>query len=320
MERRTLARAAPPACGGEPDARISVIVLTHSRAAELARTLHQLCALPERPPLIVVDNDSQDDTAAMVERDFPDAVLIRAPHNLGAAGRNLGAAAARTPYIAFCDDDTWWAPGSLAAAADLFDRHRSVAALTARVLVGAERREDPTSSQMAASPLPPHPDLPGTPILGLLAGASAFRTSAFLAMGGYHPRFFLGGEEAVLALDLASAGWSLLYQPQLTVFHHPSPLRNPERRQRLLARNAVWTAWLRLPAASAIWFTLRSAPQVWQDAGGIRGWWETLRGWRWVRRQRRVLPPAVDALRLLLLHRRSGQRPAQPDRGAAHAR
>ncbi|MGB7480132.1 MAG: glycosyltransferase, partial [Burkholderiaceae bacterium] len=107
--------------------RISVVVLTHGRAAELARTLRQLRALPERPPLIVVDNASPDDTAAMVARDFPEAVLVRAPRNLGAAGRNLGAAAARTPYVAFCDDDPWWAPGSLAAAADLLDRHRSVA-------------------------------------------------------------------------------------------------------------------------------------------------------------------------------------------------
>ena len=60
--------------------------------------------------------------------------------------------------------------------------------------------EDPTSSQMAASPLQPHRPLPGPPILGLLAGASAFRTAAFLSMGGYHPRFFLGAGETVLAL------------------------------------------------------------------------------------------------------------------------
>lgn len=300
--------------------RISVVVLTHGRAAELARTLRQLRALPERPPLIVVDNASPDDTAAMVARDFPEAVLVRAPRNLGAAGRNLGAAAARTPYVAFCDDDTWWAPGSLAAAADLLDRHRSVAALTARVLVGPERREDPTSSQMAASPLPPRSGLPGRPILGLLAGASAFRTSVFLALGGYHPRFFLGGEETVLALDLASAGWSMLYLPQLTVFHHPSPLRNPDRRRRLLARNAVWSAWLRLPAASALAVTLRAAPQVWRDAGGIHGWWETLRGWRWVRHQRRVLPPPVEEMRRCLLRWRTEQERRSPDRGAAHAR
>ena len=94
--------------------RISVVVLTHERSAELARTLKLLCALAEQPPVIVVDNDSQDDTVVMVERDFPAVSLVRAPRNLGACGRNLGAARVRTPYVAFCDDDTWWAAGSLA--------------------------------------------------------------------------------------------------------------------------------------------------------------------------------------------------------------
>lgn len=300
--------------------RISVVVLTHERSAELARTLKHLCALPEQPPVIVVDNGSQDDTAMMVERDFPAVSLVRAPRNLGACGRNLGAARVRTPYVAFCDDDTWWAAGSLAAAANVFDRYPYIAAVSARVLVGAEQREDPTSSQMAASPLQPHRPLPGPPILGLLAGASAFRTAAFLAMGGYHARFFLGAEETVLALDLASAGWSLVYLPQLTVFHYPSPMRNAGRRRRLLARNAVWAAWLRLPLSSALAVTFRCAPQIWQQDGGMRGWWETLRGLRWTWRQRRVVPPAVEAMRRRLRQWEARQAQAQAQRKTVHAR
>ena len=298
MRRRPLGHGAPRH-HARPDCEkpVSVVVLTHQRAAELARTLRHLCALPEQPPVIVVDNDSQDDTVAMVRQDFPSVALVRAPRNLGASGRNLGAARVRTPYVAFCDDDTWWGAGSLALAAGLLDHYPHIGALTARVLVGPEQREDPACRQMSASPLRSIVPLPGPPILGLLAGASVFRTGAFLAAGGYHPRFFLGGEETVLAFDLASAGWSLGYAPQLTVFHYPSPLRDAKRRRSLLARNAVWTAWLRLPVSSAIACTFRCAPQIWRDAGGIGGCWETMRGLRWILPQRRVLPPPLDAMR-----------------------
>ncbi len=300
--------------------RISVVVLTHQRAAELKRTLHQLCTLPEMPPIVVVDNASQDATVGMIERDFPSVSLVRAPRNLGAAGRNLGAARVRTPYVAFCDDDTWWAAGSLHLAADLLDHYPRVAAVSARVLVGRELREDPTSARMSTSPLPPNESVPGPPVLGLLAGASAFRTDAFLAMGGYHPRFFLGGEEALLALDLASAGWLLAYAPQLTVFHYPSSLRDAVRRRSLLARNATWVAWLRLPATRAIACTLQSAPRIWRDAGGINGWMETLRGMRWALRQRRVLPSEIENMRRQLQHWESRPKPARQATATARAR
>jgi len=302
MRRDWLASPACPEFNGRdgPESRISIVVLTHQRPLELARSLRHLCALPEQVPILVVDNGSNDGTCAMLEREFPQVAVIKAGRNLGAAGRNLGAAHVMTPYVAFSDDDTWWAPGSLALAADLLDRYPQVAALTARVLVGTEQREDPTCAQMAASPLSRSEPLPGKPILGLLAGASTFRNDAFLATGGYQPKFFLGGEETLLALDLVSKGWTLLYVPALTVFHYPSALRNPERRRKLLTRNAVWSAWLRLPAPLAIARTMELAPDVWRDAGGIRGWWEALRGLPWALRHRRVIPPAVETMWRLL--------------------
>ena len=85
---------------------------------------------------------------------------------------------------------------------------------------------------MADSPLDAPVTLPGRPILGLLAGATAFRRDAFMQAGGYHPRYFLGGEEALLALDLYRAGGWLVYAPRLTVHHHPSPQRGAHARPR----------------------------------------------------------------------------------------
>lgn len=54
-----------PAEPGRPagaDPRLTVVVITRNRRPELDRTLTRLAALPERPPVIVVDKGSEDDT------------------------------------------------------------------------------------------------------------------------------------------------------------------------------------------------------------------------------------------------------------------
>ncbi|WP_269508925.1 glycosyltransferase family 2 protein [Burkholderia sp. IMCC1007] len=287
-------RVTPPRAPLPPrEPRVTAIVLTYRRATELARTLARLTELPDRPAIVVVDNASDDDTAALVRTRFPHVTLVHAPANLGAAGRNLGVALARTPHVAFCDDDTWWAPGSLAAAANLLDAHPLVAAVTARVLVGPEQREDPTCRLMADSPLDAPVALPGRPILGLLAGATAFRRDAFLSAGGYHPRYFLGGEEALLALDLCRAGAWLVYAPHLTVHHYPSMQRDIRTRMSVSTRNAVWTAWLRWPARAALAHTVRMLPRLWRGRGVAR----TFAGLPWILRERRPIPPHVERMR-----------------------
>lgn len=281
-----------------PPCRISVVVLTHNRCDALRHTLRQLTELPERPPIVVVDNASSDATVAMLAADFPQVSLLRAPANLGAAGRNLGAAAACTPYVAFCDDDTWWHPGSLALSVALLERHPTIGALSARVLVGPECRDDPTCVRMGCSPLS-SVGLPGRAILGLMAGATVFRREAFQQAHGYHPRFFIGSEESLLSLDLAVLGWTMVYVPELVVHHHPSPLRESERRHQLTLRNAIWCAWLRLPAFQAASASLHGLPELWRQ-GGWAACRDLLRGVPWVLRERRVVPPRVLAMQQLV--------------------
>lgn len=280
------------------DSRVSVVVLTHNRREWLHATLLRLRELPERPPVAVVDNGSEDGTAQMVRRDFCDFALLRVPMNLGAAARNIGANWARTRYVAFCDDDTWWHPGALSLAADILDDHPDVGAMTARLMVlrdGGRLEVDPTSEVMASSPLPSD-GLPGRAILGLLAGATIFRTSAFRAAGGYHPRLFIGGEETLLALDLASRGWQLMYSPEVLAYHHPCPIRSHRQRRRLMARNAIWSAWLRLPAGAALRETVHNFPALLRE-GGLTGCVELTTAVPWILRERRVIPASVEQMR-----------------------
>src|SRR5207248_2896968 len=94
------------------DSRVTVVVLTHARVREVSQTVERLLRLPERPAIIVVDNGSTDGTSDILTYRFPNVRIIALERNIGAAARNVGIRAASTPYVALCDDDTWWAAGS----------------------------------------------------------------------------------------------------------------------------------------------------------------------------------------------------------------
>jgi GT2 family glycosyltransferase len=280
------------------DARVSLVMVTRDRRDDVLRTLRRLRECTPGHRVVVVDNDSRDGTADAVRALHGDVVVARLPENLGGGGRAVGARLVDTPYVAFCDDDSWWAPGSLRLAADTFDAHPRLAVLAARVLVGAERRVDPVCALMAASPLGRARDLPGPSVLGFVACGAVVRRSAFLAAGGFHSRYGIGGEEELLAIDLARAGWGLAYVDGVVAHHHPSAVRDVAARSRRQARNALWTAWLRRPLPSAVRRTRVLAGHDRATAWGAL--LDAGRGLPWVLRERRAVPFDVErALRSL---------------------
>lgn len=285
---------------GMTSGRFTVVIITRDRREELLGTLEHMTALPDQAPVVVVDNGSTDGTADAVAARFPQVRLLRSERNLGALGRNLAVRDIEAPYVAFCDDDTRWAPGALTRAADLLDSYPGLASVTGRILVGPDLVEDPITPELRDSPVPGPAWLPGPALLGVLAGASMFRLAAFRAVGGFSPRLWLGGEEELLALDLAAAGWWMCWAAEVVVHHYPSAARDPRRRRQLGIRNTLWTAWLRRPLAGALRRTialLRSIPRDRASASAVA---EALRGVPWVLRERRVIPPAVErGLRLL---------------------
>ena len=237
--------------------RVSIVLITHNRRDDVLRTLPRLLTLPDAAETIVVDNGSDDGTVEAVVSAHPAARVIALPENRGAAGRNVGVALASSPYVAFADDDSWWEPGALTVAADLFDAHPRLGALAGRVVVGAERVTDSTCEAMRASPLPPADDLPGPPVLGFISCGTIVRASAFVSVGGFDPMFGVGGEERLLATDLVMAGWGVCYSPDVVAVHMPSPARDREQRRRRLVRNDLWHVWLRRRPASAMATTVR---------------------------------------------------------------
>ena len=283
-----------------PDPRIAVVIVTRNRAALLRGTLARLVALPERPRVIVVDNGSTDETAAVARVADPQVQSVALKENRGAAARNIGVEATEAPYVAFADDDSWYEPGALSHAANLFDAHPRLGLVAARVLVGPERKLDPTCGAMARSPLPRAPGLPGPAVLGFLACGAILRRSAFTAVGGFCERIGIGGEEYILAIDLTAAGWHLAYIESVVAHHDPPPRLDPRSRHRVVVCSNLWSAWLRRRPFGALCRTARLVRGNLFHAAGRAGLVDAVRGLRGVLQERRPVPPALERqLRLI---------------------
>ena len=269
------------------DGRVTTVVVSRNRRDQLLHSLGR-----HQGPVVLVDNGSTDGTAKAVRERFPHVQVVPLEKNHGSPGRNIGVQLAQTPYVAFADDDSWWAEGALAACADVFDRHPRLGLVAGRMLVGPEERLDPLCEVLASSPLPTRPDLPGTPILGFMACGAIVRREAFLAAEGFDEVTFFFGEEDRLAWDMAAAGWDLVYLPEVVAHHHPQASAARTGRGRLMTRNAILTATMRRPWTVVVAELLSAVRSGREGIGGVVDAVPRLRG---ALAQRTRLPSSVEA-------------------------
>ncbi|WP_128546865.1 glycosyltransferase family 2 protein [Larkinella soli] len=273
---------------------ITVVIVTRNRIESLLRTLGQLTALPENPPIIITDNGSTDGTPQRVRDAFPQVTVLELGRNHGCSGRNFGVKHARTPLIAFCDDDSWWEPGALTRAAGYFRQYPHLGVLAGRVLVGEDQHEDPVCEAMRTSPITSPKPLPGPAVLGFVCCAAVVRRDAFLEVGGFHPAFGIAGEERMFSVDMRTKGWALAYVEEVVGYHHPSKIRNPGQRTKTITRDTIWYYCLRRPWKYALKHLLLIMKQCGRDADIRRGYIEALRAAPRILMERRVVPPAVE--------------------------
>src|SRR5579883_1623450 len=95
---------------------VTVLIPAYNAAATIERALASV--LRQNYPdfeIVVVDDGSRDDTAAVVERlAIPNLRLVRLPQNRGECGAmNAGIAEAKSEFVAFLDADDEWIEGKL---------------------------------------------------------------------------------------------------------------------------------------------------------------------------------------------------------------
>jgi GT2 family glycosyltransferase len=116
--------------------QLSIIIVNYNTQSLLRDCLQSLDAEPGLDAeIIIVDNASTDDSAAMVRQEFPVARVIANTTNRGfAQANNQGIAVASGEKILLLNPDTRVLPGALAALVRFVDAHARAGAVGPRLL------------------------------------------------------------------------------------------------------------------------------------------------------------------------------------------
>jgi glycosyltransferase involved in cell wall biosynthesis len=114
--------------------RSSIIIATHRRPQLLPRAIESARAAGIDVEVIVIDDASTDETAAVC-RGLKGIKYLRVERNQRVAGaRNIGLVASQGKYISFLDDDDTRLPGSLDLQIELLARNPEAALVYGRAL------------------------------------------------------------------------------------------------------------------------------------------------------------------------------------------
>lgn len=117
---------------------LSVIIVTFNSSPYIEGCLRSMIGQLQglTYELIIVDNDSKDETCKIIEREFPQAILIRNRFNAGfAKGNNLALRNAKGEFVLLINPDTIWEKGDLKKAIGFLREHLRVGALGCRIIL-----------------------------------------------------------------------------------------------------------------------------------------------------------------------------------------
>ena len=224
---------------------VSVVIVSYESRELLARCLAALAADARRiatVETIVVDQASQDGTAASLEAEHPDVHLVALPENVGfGAGNNRGAAVANGRWLLLLNSDAFVRPGAIDELVRFAETHPATGAVGPRLLWPDGRlqrscRRFPTVFRLATEYLYLRKLAPRSRALnGFYCGEFAHdaprqvdwvtgacvlvRGELYERLGGFDETFFLYSEEVDLLYRASRLGAETWYDPAAEVVH-----------------------------------------------------------------------------------------------------
>ena len=218
----------------DPLRSVGVCVLNWNTCVSLLRCIRQLIEKVGLAPvqIVVVDNGSEDGSAAAIRRHFPSVTLLASGENLGySRGNNLGAAflvERGHPHLLFLNPDVVLERDALVQMLDVLAADPSIGCVGGvpvrpggRASRAARNRPGLIEKLVLYGPLARICGAPfadrhilrapeirsGQPVYAIYGAACLFRTEAFVAAEGFDEEFFLFEEEFVMAERLRACGW-----------------------------------------------------------------------------------------------------------------
>ncbi len=230
---------------------LAIVILNYNRADLLADCLASIYAAPARATLAVwvVDNNSSDDSVAMVQGRFPQVRLIVSPINGGFAhGNNQALRAiladpAPPDYLMLLNNDTIVPAGALAGLVEYLETHPAVGCVGPKLLLPdgtldlACRRSFPTPEvafyrMTGLARLFPNSPRFGrynltylspdreTEVDAIVGACMLLRHSVVAEIGLLDEQFFMYGEDLDWCYRIKQYGWKIVYYPGVVIHHH----------------------------------------------------------------------------------------------------
>ncbi len=272
--------------------RLSLIIATYNRSAELIRALESVAAQSADPSTwecVAVDNNSTDDTAARFAEfaarypALPIRMVRETRQGLSYA-RNRGIAETSGEYIAIIDDDEHINRDFISAYIELFDSHPDAASAGGRIIAEYPSGRPAWMSRWTEQPIANPIDLgnevrefPAGRIPG--GGNMALRRSAVERYGAFDTSLgrsggkLTGGEESDLFQRLARGGERCMYAPQAVMWHVIPAAKLTDEYFDRLACNIGATQRLRAQAGGRLTAAAAAECAKWVATLAIAAWY-----------------------------------------------
>jgi len=192
---------------------ITTVILIHGygRKKDLLEAIQSIMKQEVRPKeIILVDNDSTDDSIGSVRKKFSNVKIIKVGYNSGIEGFNMVGRKAKTKYIMFADYDSTFPKTWIKEVLKKFEQEPgTTAAITTRFI-------EPGMPQWYLE----HPDInTETYTYTFMGGGTTVRKDAFEKAEGYDKKLFLYVNERELTARWISRGYRVLYYPDVKTYH-----------------------------------------------------------------------------------------------------
>jgi O-antigen biosynthesis protein len=224
---------------------LSIIIVNYNVKYFLEQALFSVfkAGLDLSYEVIVVDNDSADDSVQMVREKYPEVHLIENKHNPGfSIANNQGLAIARGRYILFLNPDTIVSEDTFRVCVDFMDTHPEAGAIGVKMVDGGgnylpeSKRGLPTPATAFFKAIGLHRLFPGSKVFNryylghlsddeineieVLCGAFMFvRKDVLDRTGGFDEQFFMYGEDIDLSYRIIKEGFKIYFLPTTSIIH-----------------------------------------------------------------------------------------------------
>lgn len=197
-----------------------VIIVSYHFERWMDRCLNSLRHSEYPIDILVVDNNSKDQTVQRIKTDYPEIRLIESAENLGfGKANNIGMKIALEegyPYVFLMNQDAWIAPDTIGTLISLASKHPEYGILSPVHLTGKGDRPDPGFSHYAKLKDIAH--LPNDELIAIPFVNAAFwliPVQVLRQVGGFCPLFYHYGEDIDFVNRLHFHKLSAGYSPQV---------------------------------------------------------------------------------------------------------